>query len=168
MVNTMTQNSENCWFWKCFSNKLRTIWRCSGNSRIRNMVTKVARHSFEGNWSLEWTLWMTACLVSLSPSPFNNKIYTYSCHVYSDSWPSTLACDSVLYDDAPPHFTWDCLYWMVDRKAGTSVVAKSFNGLESSWSFLLGTFKMAVPWSTSFLALFSTYINPCIVRLNLV
>jgi hypothetical protein len=37
------------------------------------MVTKVTygREAFEENWSLEGRMWMTTCLLSAPPSPFN-------------------------------------------------------------------------------------------------
>jgi hypothetical protein len=86
------------------------------------VVTKVARDIFEGNWSLEWTLWMTACLVSLPPSPFKKKhtVVMFSVIV-------------VLHDDAPAHFSYvarNCLEtayteWWIGRQGPVSWPSRS-------------------------------------------
>jgi hypothetical protein len=44
---------------------------------------RCTRDTFEGDQNLEWMVCTTPCLLSLPPSPFDNR--TYSCHVYSDS-----------------------------------------------------------------------------------
>jgi hypothetical protein len=49
----------------------------------------------------------------------------------------------------------------MNRKAGTSILAKSFTKPESA-------FKMAVPWCITLLAFFSTSVKPCIIELKLV
>jgi hypothetical protein len=43
--------------------------------RIRTLVTEItyARDTFEGNLSLELKMWMATSLLSLPPSPFNDK-----------------------------------------------------------------------------------------------
>jgi hypothetical protein len=42
---------------------------------------------------------------------------------------------------------WDCLYWVMARQAGTTILAKSFTTPESPSSFTLGTLENFVPVS---------------------
>jgi hypothetical protein len=48
-------------------------------------------------------------------------------------------------------FPWHCLHWVIDRKVGTSILAKMFTRLESSWLLrLVMTKKFSVCFSVAY------------------
>jgi hypothetical protein len=65
--------------WKFFDNELEPFEGVPVTVGLE-LVTKgiYDGDTFEGNWSLEWRMWKTTCLLLLPPSPFSSEIHR--CH----------------------------------------------------------------------------------------
>jgi hypothetical protein len=78
--------------WNASGKELETVWTCRGKGIVRNVTS--ARDTYEGSWSLEWTMWITIYTVFYHNDPphwtTKWKVVVFTAIT---NWPRTLTCD---------------------------------------------------------------------------